>query len=234
LALGWYSLDEAGKLLTASTTGWQRPDSWGKVVDAAQQYNLNTEMVVHITDGDGKLSRCLSNPEAVKTAVQAIAGEAVLYNGVNLDFEGLGWNEEKTQLAQTQANFTNFATLLSQELKRSSRQLTLTLHAPNSAYLGYDYAALGKVADYIIIMAYDYGSKPEPVAMIRQAVETAEFSVPTSKLLLGISVVGENPESLQTITGVAKKYKLGGIALWRLGLLNSETWRVLGENVIKL
>lgn len=233
LALGWYSLAETGELLTASSTGWQRPDSWEKVVDAAEQYNLKIEMVVHITDGDGKLTRCLGNSEAVKTAVEAIAAEAVLYNGVNLDFEGLGWNEDKAQLAQTQANFTNFATLLSQELKKSSRQLTLTLHAPNSAYLGYDYAALGKVADYIIIMAYDYGSKPEPVAMIRQAVETAEFSVPTSKLLLGISVVGENPESLQTITGVAKKYNLGGIALWRLGLLNSETWRVLGENVIK-
>lgn len=233
LALGWYSLDETGKLLTASTTGWQRPDSWEKVVDTAKQYNLNTEMVVHITDGDGKLSRLLSNAEAVKNAVGAIAGEAVLYNGVNLDFEGLGWNENKAELAQTQANFTNFATLLSRELKKSTQPLTLTLHAPNSAYPGYDYAALGKAADYIIIMAYDYGSKPEPAAMIRQAVEMAKVTVPASKLLLGISVVGENPDSLQAITGIVKKYNLGGIALWRLGLLNSESWRVLGENVIK-
>ncbi|MDD3268810.1 MAG: stalk domain-containing protein [Syntrophomonadaceae bacterium] len=233
LALGWYSLDENGSLLTRSTTGWQRPDSWEKVVDAAEQYNLDTEMVVHITDGEGRLVRFLSNPEAVKIAVESIAKEAVLYNGVNLDFEGLGWNENNEQLQQTRASFNNFATLLVQELKRNNRQLILTLHAPNSAYLGYDYATLGKVADYIIIMAYDYGSKPEPAGMIRQAVEMAKASVPASKLLLGISVVGENPDSLQTITGIAKKYNLGGIALWRLGLLNSDKWKALGETVTK-
>ncbi|MDD3023961.1 MAG: stalk domain-containing protein [Syntrophomonadaceae bacterium] len=233
LALGWFSLDEQGNLLTLSTTGWQRPDSWEAVIDAASQYKLNTEMVIHITDGEGRLGRFLSNPEAVKAAIEAIAKEAILYNGVNLDFEGLGWNDNMEQLIQARTIFNNFAIQLSQELKKSNRQLTLTLHAPNSAYLGYDYAVLGKAADHIIIMAYDYGSKPESINKIRQAVEMAKALVPAEKLLLGISVVGENPESLQTIIGVAKKNNLGGIALWRLGLLNTETWKVLGENVIK-
>ncbi|MGB9860461.1 MAG: copper amine oxidase N-terminal domain-containing protein, partial [Moorellaceae bacterium] len=49
LALGWYSLDKEGNLLTKSRTGWQRPDGWEKVLEAAEEYNLKTEMVVHVT-----------------------------------------------------------------------------------------------------------------------------------------------------------------------------------------
>ncbi|MEN6349688.1 MAG: stalk domain-containing protein [Syntrophomonas sp.] len=233
LALGWYSLDEQGNLLTRSTTGWQRPDSWETVIDAARQYNMKTEMVVHITDGGGQLTRLLNNAGSVATAIIAIKKEAELYGGVNLDFEGLGWNDDAEQLAQTRAAFSSFVRLLAGELKKNNLQLTLTLHAPNSSYLGYDYADLGKTADYIIVMAYDYGSKPESVTKIKQAIEMATISVPAEKLLLGISVVGETPESIKTITGLAKRYNLGGIALWRLGLLNSGMWDALEESVIK-
>lgn len=119
LALGWYSLDEQGNLLTRSTTGWQRPDSWEAVVDAARQYEMNTEMVVYMTDGEGRLTRLLNNAGSVANAIVAINKEAVLYDGVNLDFEGLGWNDDAEQLVQTRAAFSNFARLLAGELKKS-------------------------------------------------------------------------------------------------------------------
>ena len=35
LALGWYSFDEQGNLLTRSWTGWQRPAGWENVLEAA-------------------------------------------------------------------------------------------------------------------------------------------------------------------------------------------------------
>jgi len=53
VALGWYSLDSNGNLLARSRTGWQRPDGWEKVLEASRVYKLKTEMVVHVTDGDG-------------------------------------------------------------------------------------------------------------------------------------------------------------------------------------
>ena len=40
LALGWYSLDRNGNILTHSTTGWQRPSSWEMVLLNARQYGL--------------------------------------------------------------------------------------------------------------------------------------------------------------------------------------------------
>lgn len=36
LAVGWYSLDKDGNLLTRSRTGWQRPEGWEKVLEAAR------------------------------------------------------------------------------------------------------------------------------------------------------------------------------------------------------
>ncbi|MDI6710372.1 MAG: stalk domain-containing protein [Bacillota bacterium] len=231
LALGWYSLDAGGNLLTQSTTGWRRPDGWENVLQAAEKYDLRTAMVVHVTDADGGLSRLLGDPGAVDHAVQAIAAEARRYQGINLDFEGLGWREEGEALAATRAGFTAFVTQLAERLEASGLELTLTLHAPNSAYRGYDYRALSELADRIIVMAYDYGPRPEPADRVLEAVQMAAREVPPEKLVLGISVPNETPESILTKVGIAKRCRLGGIALWRLGLLSDEMWQTLGKTI---
>lgn len=227
LALGWYSIDRQGNLLDKSRTGWQRPDGWEAVLDGAQKYDLSSEMVVHVTDGDGTISALLNNPAAMSRAARDIAAEARQYSGVNLDFEGLGFNDSGDALKQVQQRFTSFVKLLDQELTAGGSGLTLTLHAPNSAYPGYDYQALGQTADRIIIMAYDYGPKPEPVNQVTQAVETALASVPADKLILGISAPSETAASISTKLGIAKNHGLAGVALWRLGLIDDGMWQVL-------
>jgi len=226
LALGWYSLDREGQLLTKSRTGWQRPDDWEKVMEAAKKYGIKTEMVVHMADGDGSASGLLSSDLAVSAAVSAIAAEAGTYDGVNIDIEGLGWSGNTDR-----ERFTRFAGLLSKRLKESGIPLTLTLHPPNSAYKGYDYRSLGQLADHIIVMAYDYGTRPEPVGKVIEAVEMALAAVPAEKLLLGISAPSETPESILTKVGIAKRYGLSGIALWRLGLVQGEMWDNLRASI---
>ena len=226
LALGWYSLDREGKLLTTSRTGWQRPDDWSKVMEAAQKYRLKTEMVVHMSDGDGSASGLLSSDSAVSAAVSGIAAEAGTYDGVNIDIEGLGWSANTDR-----ERFTRFAGLLSQRLKEAGISLTLTLHPLNSAYKGYDYRSLGGVSDRIIVMAYDYGTKPEPVDKVIEAVQMASAAVPPQKLLLGISAPSETAESILTKVGIAKRYNLNGKALWRLGLVEEGMWSNLRVSV---
>ncbi|NLG32443.1 MAG: copper amine oxidase, partial [Syntrophomonadaceae bacterium] len=232
LALGWYSIEKNGNLLDKSNTGWQRPVGWEKVLTSAEEYNMLFEMVIHVTDSDGTISSLLNDPAAISRAVKAIAKEAVKYQGVNLDFEGLGFTDEGERLQEVRNSFTRFADMLSRELENSNTGLTLTLHAPNSAYPGYDYQALGQIADRIIIMAYDYGPKPEPLNQVVQAVEKACESVPASKLILGISAPSENAASIASKVGIAKRYNLKGIALWRLGLINDDMWQSLRESLI--
>ena len=133
LALGWYSLDEEGNLLTRSRTGWQRPSGWEKVLDAAQKYDLKTEMVIHEADSEGIITSFLANREAVQRAVQLIAAEAVLYDGVNLNLAAqlTGTDEE---LKQLQENLNYFCRLLSLA-GEAGKSLTLTLH-PSTALTG--------------------------------------------------------------------------------------------------
>lgn len=232
IALGWYSLDPDGNLTTKSTTGWQRPDGWETVLNTVYKYNLIPEMVVHVTDRNSTLSNMLNNSVSVNKAVSDIVYEARLYQGVNLDLEGLGWKETGDRLAKTRYNFTNFVQLLSQKLKQSHKTLTLTLHAPNSAYKGYDYKTLGQAADKIVVMAFEYGSTPEPDKLVTQAVEMAVKEVPREKLLLGIAAPNETSQSILTKIGIAKRYNLQGIALWRLGLVTQDMWSGLRDSVI--
>ncbi|MBC7338056.1 MAG: copper amine oxidase, partial [Clostridia bacterium] len=154
------------------------------------------------------------------------------YQGVNLDFEGLGYQSGGEELASIRGRFTEFVRLLAEQLRPLGLNLTLTLHAPNSAYKGYDYRSLGEIADRIIIMAYDYGATPEPVSLVTQAVEMARAEVSPEKLILGISAPAETAESIVTKVGIAKRYGLGGIALWRLGLVSGEMWAALRSTVV--
>lgn len=227
LSLGWYSIDKDGNLLTGSRTGWKRPEGWENVLLAAEKYALETEMVIHVTDADGTISSLLASEEAMNEAIAAIIKEAEMYGGVNLNFEGLGLSQRGEKLSAVQDKFTFFVTMLSGQLRKLEKGLTLTVHPPNSEYRGYDYGGLAEAADRIIIMAYDYGPKPEPINLVRQAVETARSYVPSEKLILGISIPYETPVSIAPKIGIAKRYNLGGIALWRLGVISGETWDVL-------
>ena len=143
----------------------------------------------------------------------------------------MGWSDEGEKLAAVRSDFARFVSLLSVELKKSGRSLTLTLHAPNSAYKGYDYQALGGLTDRIIIMAYNYGPQPEPLDLVIQAVEMAQKSVPVEKLVLGVSIPSETADSILSKVGVAKRYNLQGIAIWRLGMVSDEMWTAMRGSV---
>ncbi len=231
MALGWYSLDPNGNLLTNSGTGWQKPSGWENVLAAADTFGIKTEMVIHLPDRDATFNTIMADDNKLNNAVTAIVNEAASYQGVNLDIEGLGWKEKDAELVAVRDNYTRFVRMLSEQLKPSGRQLICTLHPPNSAYKGYDYKALGLSADQIIIMAYDYGQQPEPVTLVNQAVEQALKDVPANKILLGISIPNETADSIKTKIGIAKRYNLGGIALWRLGLISQEMWDALRTTV---
>ncbi|MBS3873986.1 MAG: hypothetical protein KGZ92_00830 [Firmicutes bacterium] len=103
------------------------------------------------------------------------------------------------------------------------------MHPPNSVYRGYDYAALGALADRIIIMAHDYGDSPEPLHRVVQAVEMALIDVPREKLILGVSVYTETAVSIVDKLVVAEQHRLQGVSFWRLGLLIDEMWRTLRQ-----
>ena len=198
---------------------------------------MNTEMTVLFADDTKQsLYKLLKDSAAVEKLTDSIANEAAAYNGANLDFEELGLNEASSELQSVKDSYTSFVKKLSDKLKAKGLTLTLTLPAINSSYKGYDYAALGKIADRIIIMAYDYNdrsisSSPEPVNKVMEAVEKAKALVSADKLILGINADHETENTINDKVGIAKRFGLKGIAIWRLGLVTDEMWSKLGETI---
>lgn len=71
----------------------------------------------------------------------------------------------------------------------------------------------------------------EPTDLVFQAVQSAVAQVSPDKLILGISLPNENTESIRTKIGIAKRFQLQGVALWRLGLVSDDMWEEIRNNI---
>lgn len=219
VCFGWYSLGKDGSLSTGSKAGFARPEGWERALDASSVLGIATEMMVFAADGDGGLTSFLESKDARARAVESIRREVAAYGGVNLDFEGLGMTDKDDALESIRKAFSSFVEELSAAVKPLGKRLTLTVHPPNGSYKGYDYASLASTADRLVIMAYGYGEPltPEPPDLVIQAIRGLA-GVPREKVILGISMAHENGAGVRARIGIAKRYGLAGVALWRLGL----------------
>lgn len=230
VAYGWSRIDRDGQF-TLEGDEYRMPAAAGEVTpqslvqDAANQ-GTRPYLMVYALDGSGELTRMLSDNSMRQKSIDGIAA-AVKENGfggIVLDFEGLGF---KLDAVEQQKLFNQYV----KELKNAvASDISLSIAVPplNGAYKGYDYKTLASLADDLIIMAYQYnpvGTKaqvPEPNSLVEQAIKLAlETGVPKQKLLLGISLGSEKPDSVDDKLGLAKRYDLKGAAFWRLGLFRA-------------
>ncbi|WP_416296678.1 stalk domain-containing protein [Paenibacillus illinoisensis] len=245
IAFGWSRIDRNGQF-TLQGDEYYLPEAAGEVTpqtivaDAADQ-NIKPYLMVYALDGQGELTKVLSDSSLRDKSIQGI-NDAVTENGfggVVLDFEGLGF---KLDAKQQQKLLNDYVKQLKASLPRD---ISISLAVPplNSAYKGYDYKTLASLADDLIIMAYQYnpaGTKaqvPEPNSLVDQAIQLAlNAGVPKDKLLLGINLNSETGTSVNDKLGLAKRYDLKGAAFWRLGLFrefNNQMVDAVNSSVIK-
>ncbi|MNO65527.1 putative sporulation-specific glycosylase YdhD [compost metagenome] len=151
----------------------------------------------------------LSNISARNTAIYQLAAVVSKYglDGLNIDFENVAPNDR--------ANLTSFITLLAEKMK----SLNATLSIDVSPDLGtdwtdaFDYAALGKRVDYMVMMGYDEhydGSKlPGSNASIpfdQHAVSTVLKVVPSHKVILALPLYNRDWSLNQNGTVASSKY----------------------------
>ncbi|MCG7382067.1 stalk domain-containing protein [Paenibacillus sp. ACRRY] len=227
VAFGWSRIDRNGEF-TLQGEEYYLPEAAGEVTpqsivaDAADQ-NIKPYLMVYALDGQGELTKVLSDSNLREKSIQGIT-DAVSENefgGVVLDFEGLGF---KLDAKQQQKLLNDYVKQLKASLP-GDISISLAVPPLNSAYKGYDYKTLASLADDLIIMAYQYnpaGTKaqvPEPNSLVDQAIQLAlNAGVPKDKLLLGINLNSETVSSVDDKLGLAKRYNLKGAAFWRLGL----------------
>ena len=118
------------------------------------------------------------------------------YAGIDIDYEEL-------QAADRQG-FTTFVTRLGAALHAKGKILSVAVFAKASE-AGYaprnvaqDYAAIGRAADQVRLMGYDYhwnSSPPGPVAPVgwlRAVLRYAKTTIPPLKIILGVPFYGYN------------------------------------------
>ena len=174
VSAGWsrMTLDESGAplLRTTSAAGndFYVPDGYSSVTSALERQGTPLHLNVYMdtaalspVSGSPALYDLLADPDRRTQAVDAIVEEACVsyraigrspYTGVTIDFEGLKGSAAK-------ANFTAFLQQLSDALHQRGKALYVTVQPAlytGEYYDGYDYRAIGAIADKVILMAHDY------------------------------------------------------------------------------
>lgn len=236
VAFGWSRIDRSGQFTTTSTEFWW-PKADGditpeSIIQNAAAAGTAPYLMVYSGDKELELTKNLEDlalQQQTITSIVSLAAEKG-FQGIGLDLEGLGLTGDKQAV---QGQYNTFVKNLAAAARPAGLKLTVILHPLNSSYKGYDYKTLASLADDLVIMAYAYEdeSQPEPLNLVDQGIRLALEQVSKDKLILGISVYSENETSVNAKIGLAKRYGLKGIAIWRLGLIGQPVWNEMGKSV---
>jgi hypothetical protein len=142
----WYTIHADG-----SVTGAADPS----VLRFASRHHLWVFALVQNMSGPVVYHRLFTDPLARARALENLLAlcEAYGYDGVNLDFEAIA--------PEDRARYTAFVADLTRLFHANGYYVTLSLPAetadqPGNPWTGaYDYRALGRLADLVMVMAYD-------------------------------------------------------------------------------
>ena len=213
VSAGWSRMTWDGETALLSTTSangneYAVPSGYQEVTAALESRDVLLHLSVFM---DGQELKDLLASETGRTqAVEQIVHEVTVdyqvigknpYSGVTIDFEGL-------RSAQ-RADFTAFLTALDAELEALGKDLYVCVspilaEGYDSSYSGYDYAAIGDLADKLILMAYDYDARD-----MRDFVGTTYYrtaaTVPMDQVYLGLKLLTDRVESEKVLLGFSAK-----------------------------
>ena len=183
-AISSYSQLELAKEFDAVSFGWSRmtcgavgpylettsaggneyaiPSGYEEPVTVLREAGVKLHLSVFMDNAAGELSALLAAPAYRTAAVEAILAELSRpyealgenpYSGVTLDFEGLRGAQRE--------NYTQFLTELEAALTAAGKTLYVAVMPATMDgvyYDGYDYQAIGELADKVILMAHNYNA----------------------------------------------------------------------------
>lgn len=212
VSLGWsrlvFSPETGADLETTSAGGTNEyavPSGYEEAVRALEDAGVKLHLSVYMNNSGGALATMLADPNARTAAADAILAElertydALGYNpytGVTLDLEGLR--------AAQRADYTSFLTELDSRLERAGKTLYVAVQpatADGVYYDGYDYRAIGELADKVILMAHDYSARSMEGFVGTKYHETAALA-PIGSVYYSLRAVCDDA------TGVADRSKV--------------------------
>jgi len=193
-------------LLTTTRDGndYYIPADYVSFVNKAESMGCSLHLDVYMTSN---VTALLSSHDYRAAAVSEIVNELTVsynklgrnpYSGVTIDFEGLKGKE-------TADHFTAFLTELDAALAPLNKALFVAVQPvlTTGAYFdGYDYRAIGEVADKVILMAYDYHASSIPAHLVGSTYHQNAALTPFSQVYDSLKAITDAE------TGVQDKSKI--------------------------
>ncbi|WP_295578927.1 S-layer homology domain-containing protein [uncultured Oscillibacter sp.] len=193
VSAGWSRMTWDGTTALLSTTGansneYYVPTGYQEVTDYMSDHQVDFHLSVFMEAGGG-LRELLASADGRSQAVEQIVNELTVtyqgigqnpYSGVTIDFEGL-------RSAQ-RADFTAFLTELSAAVDKLDKSLYVCVSPAltgGAYYDGYDYRAIGDLADKVILMAYDYEARDAAIYLGTAVASSQGFAEATKNAPAG-------------------------------------------------
>lgn len=187
----WYTFDQKGKIVTSGKKDLS-------IKEAAQKNGAKAYALIHNMRGglfDANLAhQVLATPQARTNFVTNL-----LNLTINEKWDGLAIDIEKTPPGDRN-NYSAFLSELHKALKAKDKVLNVSIPAkfidyPSDLWSGaYDYAAIGKSADQVVLMTYDehgLGTTQGPIAShawVNKVIAYAVTKIPKEKIVMGLPV----------------------------------------------
>ena len=213
VSAGWSRMTWDGETALLSTTSangneYAVPSGYQEVTAALESRDVLLHLSVFM---DGQELKDLLASETGRTqAVEQIVHEVTVdyqvigknpYSGVTIDFEGL-------RSAQ-QEDFTAFLTALDAELGRLDKDLYVCVspilaEGYDASYSGYDYAAIGDLADKLILMAYDYDAR-DMRDFVGTTYHRTAATAPIDQVYLGLKILTDRVAPEKVLLGFSAR-----------------------------
>lgn len=172
--------------------------NWGTLSEIAKEQQVETVIVIANIEDYGfnaSLAHTIFTDEAVKTNLfkQAVAeAEKRGTKHIHIDFEYME--------ATDRENYVNFIKEFKEFAKGYVISVTLppktSADQPGRWYEAFDYKAIGEVADFVVIMTYEWGYSGgppmavSPIGPVRRVLEYAKTEILPSKIMMGQNLYG--------------------------------------------
>jgi spore germination protein YaaH len=163
-----------------------------EVVAIARKAGVKLTPMIQNTDQYEAFAPVLNDPALRRRTVEALGGlvRREGYDGIHIDFESLR--------PEDRAGLNAFLAELANNFHGDGRLATVAIAAKTqdttSGWAGpYDYASLGRSADFLVLMTYGYrvrDSKPgstAPIGWVERSAAFATSQIPKQKLILGLA-----------------------------------------------
>lgn len=182
----WYDVTKSGELKVLKNS-----EDYN-LISYAQNEKLTITPLISNEFNSRIISTIVNNPTLMQSHIQNIVNKVTAknYTGIDLDYENV--------LPADQEAFTIFVQKLAKALHQKNKLLYVTLAPKTNAteHLGQDYKTIGKAADKVRIMAYDYSwatSSPGPIAPVEWVSNVLSYTtsvINPNKIELGIPDYG--------------------------------------------